>query len=210
MDVRLRVEQLQYQHSRPLSFSLAAGECVCLSGSSGAGKSLLLRALADLDPHHGEVFLDAKPRAGMSAPVWRRQVSLLAAESRWWEDYVGAHFNGAGAYWQELGFDAETLNWEIKRLSSGERQRLALLRILALQPAVLLLDEPTANLDSENVTRVENLLDRYRRETGAALLWVSHDPAQIARVADRHAYLVNGELQWDTPILSKNSAQLKS
>jgi putative ABC transport system ATP-binding protein len=198
MEARLSIEQLQYHHSTPLSFNLMAGECVCLSGASGTGKSLLLRAVADLDPHQGEIFLNGQACSRMSAPTWRRQVMLLAAESRWWGDTVGAHFSTpVPEYFAELGLSIDSLNWEIKRLSSGERQRLALLRLLSQQPAVLLLDEPTANLDAVNVTRVEHLILRYRHEHQASLLWVSHDPAQIKRVADRHALLQQGKLCWD-------------
>ena len=71
---------------------------------------------------------------------------------------------------------------------------LALIRLLVNQPRVLLLDEPTANLDPASVERVEALLMRYRQQTGAAVLWVSHDPAQIARVATRHLSLQGGRL----------------
>jgi putative ABC transport system ATP-binding protein len=70
----------------------------------------------------------------------------------------------------------------ISRLSTGERQRLALARLLALRPQVLLLDEATANLDPSNRDRVEDLIQYYRREQGAAVLWVSHDPDQRRRL----------------------------
>jgi putative ABC transport system ATP-binding protein len=74
------------------------------------------------------------------------------------------------------------LEWTVSRLSTGERQRLALARLLALQPQVLLLDEATANLDPPNRDRVEDLIQDYRREQGAAVLWVSHDPDQRRRL----------------------------
>ena len=80
------------------------------------------------------------------------------------------------------------------RCSTGERQRLALLRTLMRQPAALLLDEPTGNLDEDSTARVEALLDDYRRAHDAALLWVSHDPRQAARVAQRRFVLVDGRL----------------
>ncbi len=81
------------------------------------------------------------------------------------------------------------MSWEIGRLSSGERQRLALARLLENEPIVLLLDEPSASLDIENAKRVENLVTAYKKNRGAAILWVSHDPSQIKRVADRHVSL---------------------
>jgi ABC-type iron transport system FetAB ATPase subunit len=158
----------------------------------------MLRALADLDPHHGEVALDGMTQQQVPPPQWRQQVALLPAESRWWADSVGEHFVGdTPADWlQCLGFDATVWDWEIKRLSSGEKQRLGLLRVLSLTPKVLLLDEPSANLDGENVGKIEEILHRYREEHAAALLWVSHDPKQIERIADRHGRFEDGQLVW--------------
>jgi ABC-type iron transport system FetAB ATPase subunit len=69
-----------------------------------------------------------------------------------------------------------------------------LLRLLANRCKALLLDEPTASLDAENVRRVERLIAAYRSETGAAVLWVSHDPEQERRVADRRTRLSEGQL----------------
>ena len=94
-----------------------------------------------------------------------------------------------------LGFEPDVQSWSISRLSSGERQRLALLRLLANQPMVLLLDEPTANLDGANAERVESLIRRFQDATGAAVLWVSHDAAQGRRVADRALEIRDGALQ---------------
>jgi UDP-glucose/iron transport system ATP-binding protein len=87
----------------------------------------------------------------------------------------------------ELGFDRDVMTADVHRLSSGERQRLALLRLLMGQPRVLLLDEPTASLDPPNARRVESLLARYREVWDAAILWVSHDPLQVRRVAQRQS-----------------------
>jgi ABC-type iron transport system FetAB ATPase subunit len=83
----------------------------------------------------------------------------------------------------------------VTRLSSGEKQRLALLRLLANQPRVLLLDEPTANLDPQNTRRVEAMIAAYREARGAAVVWISHDREQAARVCDRHYIVVDGALQ---------------
>lgn len=178
------------------ALELAAGECVCLSGPSGAGKSLLLRAIADLDPHEGEVWLDGREAREFVPNDWRRQVGLLPAESQWWHERVGAHFSAVdAAQWQALGFAPETGDWQVARCSTGERQRLALLRLLANRPRVLLLDEPTASLDPASVGRVEALVAAYRTEQQAAVLWVSHDPAQIERVATRRLHIVAGRLE---------------
>lgn len=169
----------------PLDLDIASGVCLGVSGPSGSGKSLLLRALADLDPHDGEVSLGGVAQATINPPDWRRRVTWVAAESAWWADTVGEHFRHVDeASWSCLGFGSEVATWEIRRLSSGEKQRLGLLRALQSQPAVLLLDEPTASLDAANTERVEALIDTYRARTQATLVWVSHDPAQLDRVAD--------------------------
>ena len=171
---------------------MAPGECVTVSGPSGVGKTLLLRALADLDPHPGRVALDGVDANAMPPAQWRRRVGLLLAESPWWHERVGEHFpaaEGADLQLQALGFGPEVLDWNITRLSSGERQRLALLRLLALRPRALMLDEPTANLDPENTARVEQLVQDYRVAGQVPVLWVSHDAAQRERVADRQLLL---------------------
>jgi ABC-type iron transport system FetAB ATPase subunit len=193
---KLTVAGLCYGNNGPLDFVLHSGECACLSGVSGSGKTLLLRALADLDAHRGEVRLAGRLCGEIAAPQWRGQVGMLPAESAWWHERVGMHFAAARQDWlAALGFTEAALDWRVSRLSSGERQRLALLRMLLKRPEVLLLDEPTANLDQENTRRVEDLLRAYRLETGAAMLWVSHDPAQIGRIAQRHFYLSAGRLE---------------
>ena len=170
----------------PVSFAVAAGECLVLRGPSGAGKSQLLRALADLDPSEGEVWLEGIERRAMPVTAWRRAVGLLPAEAAWWHETVGAHFDEPAAVdVVALGFRPGVMDWEVTRLSSGERQRLALLRVLANHPRVLLLDEPTANLDDDNAARVEALVRAYLKEHGACALWVSHDPAEVRRMADQ-------------------------
>lgn len=186
----LQLQALQTRHLKPVDLFVDRGECVCLSGPSGSGKSLLLRAIADLDPHGGTVLLDGVPSSRFTPPAWRRAVALLPAQNPWWLPRVGDHFcAGVPPDLQTLGFDRDVLSWDVERLSSGERQRLALLRLLCNGPRALLLDEPTANLDPGSGRRVEALVDAYRRRSDAAVLWVSHDPDQIERVADRSVRL---------------------
>ncbi len=166
-------------------------------GASGAGKSVLLRSIADLDPHEGEAWLDGVACSAMSAPAWRKQVTYVPAESGWWDDYVAAHFAPEFdfAHWLPLlGLSAEVQQWPVARLSTGERQRLALLR--AIRPAckVLLLDEPTSGLDPESVERVEHLLKTLQHEQGLSIILVTHAQAQADRMAARQFQLQDGQL----------------
>jgi UDP-glucose/iron transport system ATP-binding protein len=199
----LHVNNVSPQGRGPYSLHIAGGECVSLRGASGSGKSLLLRAIADLDPYSGDILLERQNSRLIAAPLWRKQVALLSAESLWWYDDVGSHFDNKTCPWFEaLGFQGDTLQWQVSRLSSGEKQRLALARLLMNQPRVLLLDEPTASLDSDNALLVEDLIKHYQHDSGAAVLWVSHDQQQAARVADRHLFLDAETIQDDAACLA--------
>lgn len=179
----------------PISLTISAGECIAISGPSGSGKSLLLRALADLIPHAGEAFYKEQACSSVPPTEWRTQVGMLPAESSWWEEQVGDHFaQRCDEKLKALGFSTEVYHWAVNRCSTGERQRLALLRLLCLQPDVLLLDEPTASLDQDNVVAVESLIKEYLQQSGI-VIWVSHDQNQIQRVATRHYKIVGKELQ---------------
>jgi ABC-type iron transport system FetAB ATPase subunit len=188
----LRAVGLQFQEYGPYHFELKSGSCTSLSGASGAGKTRLLRALADLDDHTGEVFFDEVECRTLSAPQWRRQVGLLPAEILWWYPTVGEHFGQVQtALLTTVGFDLDVLKWQVSRLSMGERQRLGVIRMLSNHPGVLLLDEPTSNLDAHNTDIIEKLIDEYRNTNHAAVLWVSHGAAQRGRVASKHLHLEN-------------------
>ena len=192
----LQIKALRVHNLAPVTFNLNAGDCLCITGPSGAGKTLLLRALADLDAHGGEMLLLDVPSQQMAANQWRSQVGLLPPESSWWEPLAGDHFRDPEALpLDRLGLRSALLADPVSRLSSGERQRLALLRLLANRPKVLLLDEPTANLDPESTRRVEALVAEYRHTRPAAVIWVSHDERQVARVATRHASIEQGGLR---------------
>lgn len=196
--VRLAARDLRSPFGGPFTFDVHAGECIAIQGPSGAGKSVLLRMLADLDPHDGDALLDGRAAASMPAPAWRAAVVYQAAEPAWWEPTAGAHFAPAdhgfvAATLPALGLAPKVLDTEIERLSTGERQRLALVRSLARKPRVLLLDEPTAALDPDAVARVETLL-RARLADGMAILIVTHAQEQARRLAQRVFRLEHGKL----------------
>lgn len=189
----LVVERLHRPPLPPLSLEVAAGECVAVTGPSGSGKSLLLRAIADLDPNEGTVALDGTSRANMAAPAWRRLVIYVAAESGWWAATVADHLAGDAASLLESVGLPDAAGWPVSRLSSGERQRLALVRALTRHPRVLLLDEPTANLDAAATDAVERLVRRVM-DGGTAVLLASHDRAQVRRLAHRELAFHDGVL----------------
>lgn len=196
MSTGLVIENLDCGSVRDVNLTLAGGECVSLAGVSGSGKTRLLRAIADLDEHLGNVSLDGTDRRAFRPAQWRHRVVMVPADSHWWADTVGVHLNGSpDRDLTALGFDPEVRGWSIRRLSSGERQRLALVRAAALEPRVLLLDEPTANLDADATGRVERWLAERREQNGTAVLWVTHNPTQAARVAQRGYRITEGRLQ---------------
>ncbi len=184
----LQITDFTFQGKGPYNLAIAAGTVSGLQGASGAGKSLLLRAIADLDPHQGTARLGSMLCHEVPAQLWRKTVGMLPAESFWWHDTVGEHFHVPvqeleGNLFQ-LGFDAKVVEWQVSRMSTGEKQRLAVVRLLQNKPQALLLDEPTASLDKANIESVEKLLLNYGTEQQVPMLWVSHDPDQLERVAD--------------------------
>ncbi len=158
--------------------------------------------VADLDPNHGEVSLNGASRSGMAANLWRRRIPYVTAESGWWAQNVHDHFAGdqlsrARTLAERLGVAAAPFDGPVDRLSTGERQRLALVRALILDSPALLLDEPTGPLDPVSVEKVEAVL-LERAAAGAAIILVSHDPAQGARLNARRLRMVERKLEAET------------
>lgn len=185
----LSIRDLRSAHGGPFDLDLGRGECASIVGPSGVGKSLFLRRVADLDPGSGSVTLDGQPREAWRPTAWRRQVIYQAAEPAWWQATVGPHFPTGSietvrAALPLLHLPAGILDAEVARLSTGERQRLALLRSLSREPVVLLLDEPTASLDGASALAMESLLQARARD-GLSILWVTHSTEQAARVSQR-------------------------
>ena len=187
----LKIDYLALPGLPVLSFEIATGECLAVEGPSGSGKTRLLRAIADLDPAEGYVFLEGVERRELPGPQWRRRVRYAAAEPGWWGAAVREHFPPTAKLDRLLsavGLDADVLERPVAELSTGERQRLGLIRAIADEPQVLLLDEPTSALDAQNAALAEELI-RFQILAGRILILVSHDVGQINRLAHGHLVL---------------------
>lgn len=191
------------------SLDVRRGEALGIIGPSGSGKSTLLRLLNFLEPQTsgtirflGDVY---DSRASVSLDVRRRmtlvfQSPLLFNTSVLNNVAYGLKLRGvkdardrAADFLRKLGM--ESLAGEHpSTISFGETQRVALARALILEPEVLLLDEPTANLDPYNVALVEDLMQRSLREMGATIVLVTHNVFQARRLADRTALLLDGRV----------------
>lgn len=203
--------QLGYQDSagnvllKPSSSRIDAGDRIVLQGGSGSGKSLLLRSLARLNQYHCQSLqLNGQAHSKLSVRQWRQQVALVAQQAVMingsvednlrlpytFKNYHHQTFdkqkiiNILTAFGKPKAFIARDIN----RLSGGERQIVNLLRTLQLSPDILLLDEPTAALDSVSRDRLQQLLLDWVAETGKqrAFLWISHDKEQARRIATCH------------------------
>lgn len=189
----LHVDELQFLTNGPYTFSVNSNEILGFFGQSGVGKSLLLRALVDIIPYNGHVVLNDQCVLSVPANIWRKKVGLVPAESVWWHETVEPHFPTNDALQgfpfkdmlDSLGFSIDVLNWEVSRLSSGEKQRLSILRTMVNLPLVLLLDEPTSNLDHKFTIVVEELIKNYVETHNGSCIIVSHDKGQLKRIADR-------------------------
>lgn len=192
----LTIQNLIAHNVAVASLTVNDGECVAVTGPSGSGKTLLLRAICDLDVSTGTIMLGDLRRDAVPAPEWRRRVAMVPAESGWWADTVGDHFTGAAETTDNLmtlGLSPQVMTWPVARLSSGERQRLALVRALENSPDILLLDEPTSSLDATSAKAVETLIADHCK-FGASALLVSHDAQQVRRLARRSLRLPTGEI----------------
>jgi putative ABC transport system ATP-binding protein len=186
---RLSVRGLRSELAGPFDLELQTGRCAVITGPSGAGKSLFLRMLADLDPNQGEVRLNDRERGQFAPADWRRRVTYVPAEAGWWEERVMTHFAAdrrdvARGLARQMGLGPELFEVEVSRLSTGEKQRFALVRALVLDAPVLLLDEPTGALDQASVALVEGVL-RARLSEGGAIIMVTHDESFGQRMGDQ-------------------------
>jgi putative ABC transport system ATP-binding protein len=198
-----------------ITLRIQKGEFVAIIGPSGSGKSTLLGIIAGLDnPTSGQVLVDgvditrmsesqlAKVRnqkIGMVFQAFNLVPTLTAQENVELPLYVGKHVGSAGERAKELltlvGL-AHRLGNRPNQLSGGEQQRVAVARALATGPAIIIMDEPTGNLDQRNSDNVLEMIRDLRERTGTTFIIATHDP-KVAASADRSIRIVDGLVATD-------------
>lgn len=191
------------------TLEVARGETLCLVGPTGAGKSTLLRLLGGVEAYStGGIFLDGQRLAPDDAPIeLQRRVTLVFQYPHLLSGSVrrnvasGVRSRGATAdseahlsqLMEQLGLDSISRQ-PAQTLSGGQRQLVAIARALAIEPSVLLLDEPTANLDPARVGLVEETIQRDQQERGTTVVWATHNLFQARRVSSRTALVLDGQV----------------
>jgi tungstate transport system ATP-binding protein len=196
---------------RNVTLSVDSGEVFALIGPTGAGKTTLLRILNLLEiPGAGEVYFDGKciPRVGKQKLEIRRRMSFIQQKPQVFN--LSVYDNVAcGLRWrgEKKNRTAEKVdhilgmvglegyrNRNARTLSGGEAQRVALARSLVLEPDVLLLDEPTANLDPISTAKIEQLISYVAKQRSMTMIMATHDMPQGRQLADRIGVLLAGRL----------------
>ncbi len=195
-----------------ISFQIMSGEFVSIVGPSGSGKSTLLGIIAGLDnPTTGQVLIDGidithmsegklaavrNNKIGMIFQAFNLIPTLTAQENVEVPLYVGKHPGSPSARAQELlglvGL-SHRLSHRPGQLSGGEQQRVAIARALATNPAFVIADEPTGNLDARNGDNILKLIADLRSQTGKTFIIATHDPV-VASHADRSIRIVDGKI----------------
>ncbi len=194
-----------------LDLSISRGETFALIGPTGAGKTTLLRIIDLLEmPSSGEICFDDRPvpGSGKQRLQMRRRMSLIHQKPQLFDSSVydnvacGLRWRGnketetvrkVGSILETVGLDRYE-GRDARTLSGGEAQRVALARALVLEPEVLLLDEPTANLDPVSTSRIERLIRSIARQRSTTMIMATHDMSQGQYLADRIGVLIDGRL----------------
>ena len=194
---------------RDVSFTAEAGECVGILGNNGAGKSTLITCINGIHaPSGGEVLIDGKAVRGMSRSELAGSIAYVAQRNEMSHATVfdcvllgRKPYIRWGASQEDLDICAEMIHRvgleelqlrSVDELSGGELQKVMLARALVQQPKVLLLDEPTSNLDPKNQYEMMALVQQIAREKGITVLIVIHDLNLALRYCDRFYFLKDG------------------
>ena len=183
-----------------------------LFGPSGAGKTTIINMIAGLlTPDRGRIVIDGEPlfdgAGDTNLPAWKRRIGCVFQEGRLFPHMSVRHNLDYGRWMSGLSAEAESfahvvdlldighlLDRRPGKLSGGERQRVAVGRALLMRPRLLLLDEPLAALDAARKSEILPYLERLRDEGSVPIIYVSHDPAEVRRIAGRVVRLENGRV----------------
>ena len=195
--------------------SVEKGQILAVVGPNGAGKTTLLLALARLiHPEHGEIWLGGRPVRQEPDTAYRRRLALVMQDPLLFDTNVydniaaGLHFRGIPKkeieqrvqIWLERLGIAHLRTRRAVQLSGGESQRVSLARALVLEPQLLLLDETFAPLDPPTRSHLIDDLGKLLNELQITTIFITHDLAEAARLADKIAILLDGKLrQCGTP-----------
>lgn len=189
--------------------SINPGDRIGIVGDSGSGKTTLLRSLAMLDAQSvGQIEFQGQLIADPDIPAYRRRVLYVAQQAGFVDanvrDNLALAFqfvstqnrldeSQAVAWLAQLGRDASMLEQSARDLSGGERQLVALVRALLVDPTILLLDEPTSAMDAGLTEELEAFIMRWTNENSErAFSWISHDQEQLRRVTNRQLRIKDG------------------
>ncbi len=187
-----------------ISFTFKTGNIYSIIGPSGAGKSSLLRLINRLDePTGGNIFFDGNDYTQYQPCELRKRIGYLFQTPYLFEGSVKENIRYGNQsisdkkikeLAEQTQVSEKLLNSDSSKLSVGEKQRVALARMLALNPEIILLDEPTSALDPANTVIIERLIKQIAGRCEATFLFVSHNPEQALRMGGQALLLVDGYL----------------